>query len=215
MNFKTEQEEFWAGNFGTEYIERNKSESYFISNVNFFTQALKSIEPPNSCIEFGANIGLNLKAMKFLFPNMLIKGVEINSDASKHLKKLIGEENTIESSLFNYHSTDKVDISLIKGVLIHINPNKLNLAYEKLYNASKKYILICEYYNPTPVAIDYRGYENKLFKRDFAGEMMNLYSDLKLRDYGFIYHRDPKFPQDDVTWFLLEKNKANAENQIV
>ena len=24
-------------------------------------------------------------------------------------------------------------------------------------------------------------------------------------DYGFAYKRDPKFPQDDITWFLMEK----------
>jgi spore coat polysaccharide biosynthesis protein SpsF len=24
-------------------------------------------------------------------------------------------------------------------------------------------------------------------------------------DYGFAYRRDPNFPQDDITWFLLEK----------
>jgi spore coat polysaccharide biosynthesis protein SpsF len=44
-----------------------------------------------------------------------------------------------------------------------------------------------------------------LFKRDFAGEMMDRYPDLKLLDYGFVYHRDPAFPDDDITWFLMEK----------
>jgi spore coat polysaccharide biosynthesis protein SpsF len=28
-----------------------------------------------------------------------------------------------------------------------------------------------------------------------------------LVDYGFAYHRDPNFPQDDITWFLLEKRR--------
>ena len=93
----------------------------------------------------------------------------------------------------------------IKGVLIHINPKYLDLVYKKLYNTSKKYILIAEYYNPTPVEINYRGHEGKLFKRDFAGEMMDKYSNLKLVDYGFSYHRDNNFIQDDITWFLLEK----------
>ncbi len=36
---------------------------------------------------------------------------------------------------------------------------------------------------------------------------MDKYKDLKLVDYGFAYHRDMKSAQDDVTWFLLEKNK--------
>ena len=53
--------------------------------------------------------------------------------------------------------------------------------------------------------IDYRGHTDKLFKRDFAGELLDRHKDLRLMDYGFVYHGDPKFPQDDITWFLLEK----------
>lgn len=78
--------------------------------------------------------------------------------------------------------------------------------YKKLYDCTNKYILLAEYYNPKPVAINYRGHENTLFKRDFAGELMDKFPDLTLRDYGFVYHRDLAFPQDDINWFLLEKN---------
>ena len=60
---------------------------------------------------------------------------------------------------------------MIKGVLIHINPDMLNNVYEKLYDSSDRYILVAEYYNPTPVNVSYRGYNDRLFKRDFAGEM--------------------------------------------
>jgi spore coat polysaccharide biosynthesis protein SpsF len=81
----------------------------------------------------------------------------------------------------------------------------LNAVYEKLYQASKRFILVCEYYNPAPVAIPYRGHTDRLFKRDFAGEMLEKYPDLSLVDYGFSYRRDPAFPQDDITWFLMEK----------
>ena len=87
----------------------------------------------------------------------------------------------------------------------HINPEQLSEVYHKLYLASKKYILIAEYYNPTPVSMPYRGHENKLFKRDFAGEMLDKFQDLFLLDYGFVYHRDNLFPQDDINWFLLKK----------
>ncbi|MFH0898460.1 MAG: pseudaminic acid biosynthesis-associated methylase [bacterium] len=92
-----------------------------------------------------------------------------------------------------------------KGVLIHLNPDLLPQAYDLLYKTSKKYICIVEYYNPTPVAISYRGHSDRLFKRDFAGEILDAYKNLNLVDYGFVYHRDKNFPQDDVTWFLLEK----------
>ncbi|MGH8240704.1 MAG: pseudaminic acid biosynthesis-associated methylase, partial [Steroidobacteraceae bacterium] len=97
------------------------------------------------------------------------------------------------------------DLVLIKGVLIHLNPEVLPVAYRKLHEAAGRWILICEYYNPTPIAVTYRGHADRLFKRDFAGEMLETFPDLHLVDYGFVYRRDPVFPQDDITWFLLEK----------
>ena len=44
-----------------------------------------------SCIEFGANIGMNLKALKLLYPSIQLNGIEINKDASQDLEKLIGK----------------------------------------------------------------------------------------------------------------------------
>ena len=90
-------------------------------------------------------------------------------------------------------------------MLIHINPELLSAVYQKLYAASTDYILIAEYYNPSPVSINYRGHKDRLFKRDFAGEMLEKFPDLQLVDYGFSYRKDPTFPQDDITWFLLKK----------
>jgi pseudaminic acid biosynthesis-associated methylase len=108
-------------------------------------------------------------------------------------------------SIFDFVSKRQYDLVFTKGVLIHLNPDKLKDVYNLMYNSSSKYILIAEYYNPSPVSIPYRGHSNKLFKRDFCGEMMNLYTDLQLVDYGFAYHKDNNFTQDDINWFLLEK----------
>ena len=203
--FKTPQEEFWAGEFGTDYIGRNNSEELLASNLNFFTKALKQAGRLTSCLEFGANIGMNLKALQLLYPGMHLEAIEINPDAAQQLTNLIGESHVFEGSIFEYPVATKVDLSLIKGVLIHIDPDMLDTVYEKLYQASNRLILICEYYNPTPVSISYRGHADRLFKRDFAGEMLEKYPDLMLVDYGFSYRRDPAFPQDDITWFLMQK----------
>lgn len=205
MTFRTEQEEFWAGEFGDQYIDRNKSDQYLASNIHFFSKTLKQAGKINSVIEFGANVGMNLKAFQLLFPGINLNGVEINKEAASELGRLIGSENVYNGSIFDYQIENQVDLALIKGVLIHINPDLLQDVYAKLYQASSKYILICEYYNPSPVTINYRGHENRLFKRDFAGEIMEKYPDLELVDYGFVYKRDPAFPQDDITWFLLKK----------
>lgn len=204
--YRTEQEDFWAGDFGKGYMERNQGEFLLAANLNFFSKALKFTRGINTCIEFGANIGMNLKALRLLFPNLEAFGVEINTDAAKQLALEIGEKNIFNGSIFDYPPQRAFDLALIKGVLIHINPDQLDVVYSKIYESSAKYVLVAEYYNPTPVAIPYRGHTNKLFKRDFAGEFLDSFPRLKLLDYGFAYKRDPSFPQDDITWFLMERD---------
>lgn len=206
MNYKTEQEKFWASEeWGKEYIERN-SYSLVKNNIGFFSKILNRTAGIKSIIEFGSNIGLNLIALKNLLPDAKYAAIEINKDACAELEKL-GFINIYNQSLFDFDVKETRNLVFIKGVLIHINPDYLDVVYKKLYDTSDKYILIAEYYNPTPVEVKYRGHEGKLFKRDFAGEIMDKYSDLKLVDYGFSYHRDNNFMQDDTTWFLLEKDK--------
>ncbi len=205
MSYDTEQESFWAGKFGNDYIDRNDGEDMLASNLNFFSKALKQTKKITSCIELGANIGMNLKALKLLYPNLSIDAVEINQQACLELEKVVGKTHTFNKSIFDFNSKLKYDFVLIRGVLIHINPERLSDVYKKLYQLSNRYILIAEYYNPSPVALTYRGHNERLFKRDFAGEFLDKFPNLNLVDYGFIYHRDRNFPQDDITWFLIEK----------
>lgn len=203
--FQTDQEAFWAGEFGADYIRRNEGAALLAANLNFFSLSLRGAGRIASCIEFGANIGMNLRALRLLYPQIALRGVEINPVAAKALAELIGEPNVDCGSIFDHVAGEPADLSLIKGVLIHIQPEMLSVTYRKLYEASRRWILVCEYYNPSPVAIPYRGHRDRLFKRDFAGEMLDMFSDLRLVDYGFVYRRDPAFPQDDITWFLMEK----------
>ena len=204
--YETPQEAFWAGDFGAGYIGRNEGAQMIAANLNTFSHALKSARAGvKSALEIGANIGMNLKALQLLYPGIHLKAIEINSDAAIRLKTLIGESNVFEGSIIDYKDNETVDLAFSRGVLIHINPEKLQGVYELLYKSSKRYILLAEYYSPSPVSIIYRGHTDKLFKRDFAGEMLDKYPDLRLIDYGFVYHRDPVFPEDDINWFLLEK----------
>jgi len=206
MNFKTEQEAFWQGEFGAEYSKRNIGDQWIASNLALFSSILKHTENVKSVIEFGSNIGLNLQALNSLIPNAQLSAIEINPVAVEKLKEWGNVKDIYSQSILEFSPPpSKWDMSLIKGVLIHINPDALQDVYEKLYQSSSRYICIVEYYNPSPVAIAYRGHTGRLFKRDFAGEVLEKYPDLKLVDYGFVYHRDQNFPQDDCTWFLLEK----------
>ena len=106
--------------------------------------------------------------------------------------------------------SNRNDFAFTKGVLIHQAPEMLPIAYDLLYRTSRNYIFISEYYNPSPVEVVYRGNSSVLFKRDFAGELLSRFSDLCLIDYGFIYHGDNQFPQDDTTWFLLNKRNCDS-----
>lgn len=192
--------EYWQ-NDPDGYLERNKTISLEALTV-FFMDALKMMKDSASILEFGCNIGKNLRVLKQLYPNTEIIGYDINPKAIK----IADERPGITAYVQNIIKPTKVKADLVftKGVLIHQHPDTLEKIYENLYNASNKYLLVCEYYNPFPMEIEYRGKRALLWKRDFCGELLDKYSDLELIDYGFRYHRD-QFPADDITWFLMKK----------
>jgi spore coat polysaccharide biosynthesis protein SpsF len=140
-----------------------------------------------------------------LLPKSNITAVEINRKAFEKVSEL-PFVNALNQSIYDFQPKNTSDFVFTKGVLIHQNPELLPKAYDLLYSASSKYIFVCEYFNPSPVEVTYRGNTSVLFKRDFAGEILDRFTDLKLIEYGFVYHRDNNFPGDDFTWFLMEKN---------
>ncbi|MBI5726029.1 MAG: pseudaminic acid biosynthesis-associated methylase [Planctomycetes bacterium] len=204
QGFKTEQEAFWAGQFGDEYTGRNTGEAIIASNAALFAKILARTAGVRSILEFGANIGLNLLAIRKLLPQAGLSAIEINQKAIEQLK-LIDGVKIHAMSVLDYRPQAQADLAFTKGLLIHINPQMLPALYKTIYDSSLRYICIAEYYNPAPVEVSYRGHAARLFKRDFAGEMLDAFADLRLVDYGFVYRRDPNFRQDDMTWFLMEK----------
>jgi len=206
MAYKTEQEQFWSGAFGDEYSERNTGNDLLENNIAFFANIFAKTGRIESVIEFGANIGLNLKAINRLLSTTELTAVEINKSAHDLMVDWGKCKDVFNQSALDFKVEQQYDMSFVKGVLIHINPEFLEQMYEVLFTASRRWILLAEYYNTVPVEIDYRGHNGRLFKRDFAGELMDYYPSLKLVDYGFIWHRDKHFPQGDMTWFLLEKD---------
>jgi spore coat polysaccharide biosynthesis protein SpsF len=88
--YKTEQEKFWAEKFGDEYIERNQGDLLLPRNIALFSKILSRTQKINSLIEFGANIGLNLRAIRQLLPHIELSAVEINANAVAELKSTVG-----------------------------------------------------------------------------------------------------------------------------
>lgn len=205
MSYKTEQEKFWAGSFGNEYIQRNQSDTLLASNYAFFSKVLGSTRGVKSILEMGANVGMNLRSLASLFPKASLNAIEINPEAAKQLSLADYIDDVYEGSILDYKVQEKFDLVFTKGVLIHLAPEVLEEVYQKMVDASSQYIMVAEYYSPSPTQILYRGHSEKMYKRDFAGELMDLHPNVRLVDYGFLYRRDVNWPQDDISWFLMEK----------
>ncbi len=201
--YSTPQEEFWAGDFGNEYIQRNQPERLLVPKLAAWSQILRSCAGLESAAELGCNIGLNLLALSKLCPSIELQGVEINETAAAEAKKLDVADVSV-ATITEPLELSPADLTFTAGVLIHINPDRLQTVYKNLVNNSTRYVVVAEYFDPNPVAISYRGHQDRLFKRDFAGELIDQFN-LKLVDYGFFYKRDQLVSQDNITWFLLEK----------
>lgn len=197
--------DFWAGQEGVDYIDRNTSPNLLASNLVLFAGILDRFQiHPSSIFEFGANIGLNLDALRLLLPQATLKCVEINPRAHRELikKNYSAHLGDIES----FATNETFDLVFTKGVLIHIDPSNLLSVYKKMIQFSSRYILLAEYFSRTPTDLRYHGKENVLFKRDFAAEIIELDSTLEVVGSGFS-SRLSVFPQDDINWYLLEKKK--------
>ena len=195
----SEQETFWEGSFGDAYTLRNSKHSQITNFSRILIENRIFIE---SAIEIGSNLGKNLDAIQTLFPNCKTFGIEINKSAYTILSK---KHESYLGSIYGFETKIKYDLSISYGVLIHQPPDKLNDYYDKLFEISKKYILITEYFSPYPTKVIYRDHENKLFKRDFAKEFWQKYPELKLIDYGFFWSQDKYTNGDDTNWFLFKK----------
>jgi len=199
-----EQVEYWEGRDGNEYIECNTESMLLHPYTHMWNRILEKINPLCSALEVGANIGVNLQALKHLMPGIKCSAIEPNTKARRRLLQdgievhpYVAEEPWDNMGMF--------DLVFTRGVLIHVNPKSLPLVYENMYNHSSRYIVMTEYFAPKREMIPYHGKNDLLWRADYAGEIMNMYPDLKLVDYFFIYKRDPVAPQDNVTVFIMEK----------
>ena len=143
--YQTEQEAFWAGEFGNAYVDRNSNPQSVAFRTAVFSKILNRTRNINRVLEFGANIGQNLLAIKNLIPNCSFTALEINVRAVEILR-CIPATTVFHGSILDFTSDDlgTHDLTLTAGVLIHINPDVLPDVYSRLYECSRAYILINE-----------------------------------------------------------------------
>lgn len=201
---KMEQLAHWKGQEGDSYIERNTEAVLLSAYTHMWSRIMSSTHEIKSVLEVGANIGVNLQAIQHIMPFVTRSAIEPNTQArTKLLQHGIGVYPYVAEEPWD--NMGMFDLVFTRGVLIHVNPKSLPLVYENMYNHSSRYIVMAEYFAPKREMIPYHGQNDLLWRADYAGEIMDMYDNLKLVDYFFVYKRDLIAPQDNVTVFIMEK----------
>lgn len=160
---------------------------------------------PGSIVEIGANIGLNLRAIKLL-SSAALTAVEPNDVARQRLVAdgVVTPDNCFDGFAASLPFDDgQFDLSFTHGVLIHIHPDRLTDSCKEIARVSNRYVLCSEYFSTASREIKYRGHTEALFTRDFGKFWQTTCPELHLLDYGFFWTGAGCV--DDMTWWLFEK----------
>jgi pseudaminic acid biosynthesis-associated methylase len=200
-----EQQRFWKEKYAKSYIAKN-DEFDLTNGIKCWAQMLQRVETIESILECGCNVGRNINFLNHVRPEASKSIIEISADAYDISTSRYKLENSFNGTIVNSSfSPGQFDLVFTIGVLIHIHPDHLLGNMRKMYEYSSRYILIGEYFNRTPVSLEYQGEHDKLFKCDFGKIFMENFG-VKLVDYGFLWgHLYDNAGFDDVTYWVFEK----------
>ncbi len=186
----TDQINFWQGDFGNGYVDRNPQsiaelnglyhKDYGVTRKKMNEEFLADMDRNVKILEVGANIGLQLEGLRRMgFSNLL--GVEINAHAVLQAKRLHPDVDVIRGSGFELPFRDGYfDLVFTSGVLIHVAPKDLPEMLKEVVRVSRSLIWGFEYYGSEPEEIVYRGRTGFLWKRDFSDFYHQSFSELML-----------------------------------
>lgn len=206
MEFNSAQERFWADTYAQRYIEKNRDFDTPLA-AKAWAQMLRATDGQvGSYLECGCNVGRNIAALKIALPTAFASVVEISRPAFEFVSGTYSLDRSFNGAILDSDfERASFDLVFTMGVLIHINPDQLLENPTKVLDYSRKFILVGEYFNRTPVSLEYQGESDKLYKRDFGKFLLENF-DVKCVDYGFLWSQiygEAGF--DDVTWWLFEK----------
>ncbi len=204
----TAQVDFWRGDFGNDYADRNSLRTEFLrARTAMWSDILRHTltAPPQTILEVGANIGVNLRALRMLTDARFL-AVEPNDKA----RAILVEDGIVAppdvrpgiASAIDFPDRS-ADLAFTSGVLIHIHPDQLLASLREIHRCAARWIVAVEYFADRPTEVAYRGHTNVLFKRDFGSEWLDRFPDLRPVAYGFEWKRATAL--DNLTWWLLER----------
>lgn len=194
----TEQQEFWSGDFGKQYTDRNTfsrkdwTQTYQrlwgVSREEMNNEFISKLPRDSRILEVGCNIGLQLRALQDMGFTQLY-GIELQAYAVEKSREICSGINIIQGSGFDIPFKDKYfDIVCTNGVLIHISPKDLPTIMSEMARVCSKYIWGFEYYADDMEEIDYRGNQNRLWRGNYA-ELFNKllgFTTLRTKEYPYI-----------------------------
>ena len=215
---KNEQENFWSGDFGKEYTDRNTRQKdelnavyekwYGVSRVKMNEMFLSSLPKDIRILEVGCNTGMQLACLQTMGFKYLY-GIELQAYAVQKAKEYTQGINVIEGSAFEIPFKDQFfDLVFTSGVLIHIAPENLPKVFAEMYRCTKRFIWGFEYYAEKTTAIKYRGNEGFLWKANYGRLMRDQFKTLTLvKEEKYPYITEAEKGNVDFM-YLLEKDNA-------
>lgn len=187
--------DFWRGDFGNAYTERNRVDWH--QRIPFWRHIIE-LTQAQSFLDVGCNAGWNLLALREIDNEAQMSGVDVNT-------KALAEAEALGFDVLEGRAQDlgllflggSADMVITSGVLIHIPPDEVQSAMRAIVEASNRWVVAIEYQADESTEVEYRGHAGRLWKRPYG----DLYAELGLSVVEF----GPADGFDDCTFWLLEK----------
>ena len=185
----TNQETFWAGEFGQQYTDRNTRDraewdtfyraSWGLTKADINARFCADWPRDYRILEVGCNTGMQLRGLQDAgFTNLY--GIELQHYAVEQAKQTTQQINIIQGSGFELPFRDNYfDVVVTNGVLIHISPDDLPRLMAEMVRVSRQFIWGFEYFAESLTEIPYRGNTGFLWKADYAELFQAQFPDLQ------------------------------------
>jgi len=185
------EEKYWAtrhlrkgDDWGNEknYWVRGYWDSRGHSHRSFLMERIFKFSP-SSILEVGCNCGPNLYILAKKFPNVEIRGIDINSMAVQKGNEWFTQEDISNVKLFVGKADDlrqfrdkSFDVVFTDAVLIYIGPDKIKKVIEEMLRVTRKALIFLEWHcfdskrNPLGVYVGHWMRDYRALLKEFVPE---------------------------------------------
>lgn len=213
---ETKQTQFWQGNFGKSYTDRNTLgheswnqsyvEKYGTTKLALNDKLIGDLPRDSKILEVGCNTGQQLEGFQRQGFTQLY-GVELQWYAVEQAQSRLHHINVLQGSGFDLPFRDNYfDLVCTNGVLIHISPDDLPRIMKEMCRCTRRYIMGFEYYAEETQSINYRGNDGFMWKADYARLFCDYLSNLQTVKKEIVPYVSEAERGNEDCLYLLEKS---------